>query len=73
MSFISLDISTTADKLIAQAKLCGHVQQFRLESSQTKMMVKSLLISYNVICCFGIRSWISLTFIRRIRIAYDLF
>lgn len=56
MSFISLDISTTADKLIAQAKLCGHVQQSRLESSQTKMKVKSLLISYNVICCFGIRS-----------------
>lgn len=73
MSFISLDISTTVDKLIAQAKLCGHEQQSRLESSQTKMKVKNLLISYNVICCFGIRSWISLTFIRRIRIAYDLF
>lgn len=56
MSCISLDISTTVDKLIAQAKLCGHEQQSRLESSQTKMMVKSLLISYNVICCFGIRS-----------------
>lgn len=56
MSFISLDISTTVDKLIAQAKLCGHVQQSRLESSQTKMKVKNLLISYNVICCFGIRS-----------------
>lgn len=56
MSFISLDISTTADELIAQAKLCGHVQQSRLESSQTKMKVKNLLISYNVICCFEIRS-----------------
>lgn len=35
------DISTTADKLIAQAKLCGHVQQSRLESSQTKMKTES--------------------------------
>lgn len=41
MSFISLDISTTVDKLIAQAKLCGHEQQSRLESSQTKMKVKN--------------------------------
>lgn len=35
------DISTTADKLIAQAKLCGHVQQSCLESSQTKLKTES--------------------------------
>lgn len=52
MSFTYLDDLAPVDKLTAEAKLCGHVQQPRLKFCNTQMKVKHLITGFNVIRCF---------------------